>query len=97
MDSSKEIAEYFKKESTQETLAALAVQFNTVFAWDWFTLNDCRRIFKQTSDEQLSTILISLHISGFIILSKKKKERFRFSKNFWKKTMLDGLEEQPNT
>ena len=88
-----ELLEYFKKPEVHEKVAALAIQYNQVFGFEWFTLNQCSEIFKSASVEQVVDITRSLQLCGFLISNTKKKvERFRLSKNQFKR-LVDALRE----
>jgi hypothetical protein len=89
-----QLKEYFKKPETQEKVAALAIQFNNVFGFDWFTLNQCAEVFSEASVEQLIDIIRSLDLCGFMVInSKKSPERYRLSKNQFRR-MVDGIGEE---
>ena len=86
-----ELLAYFKKPETIEKVTAIAIQFNTVFGFEWFTLNQCSEVFKGASIEQLVDTIRSLDLCGFVVSNNKKKvERYRLGKSTFKK-MTDAI------
>ena len=86
-----ELLAYFKKPETIEKVTAIAIQFNTVFRFEWFTLNQCSTVFKEASLEQLVDIMRSLDLCGFLVTNNKQKDtRYRLSKATFKK-MTDAI------
>lgn len=80
----KKLAEYFDKPETQKIVGELVVQFQTVFGFQWFTMDDVIKIFKDASVEQLVDIIQTLDLCGFLIVNSKKEgimERYRLSAN----------------
>lgn len=85
----KKLEEFLTKRETKETIGALVVQFQEVFGFGWFTLEDCTKVFKSASIPQLVDIVNTLDLCGFLLANDKKEiivgkenfTRYRLSNN----------------
>lgn len=90
-----ELKAYFKKPETVEKVTAVAIQFEAVFGYDWFTFNQCATVFNEgTTIEQMVDIIRALQMTGFLVVNNKKEvERYRLGKKHFK-TLRDEFARQ---